>query len=143
MLQVRIEDVLLRLAHLRGRLGSRWIGMRSGCGVACIAMLAMMLAGCGNSVNLSGAKAGPITVTNAAGMTGAVSSLVVGSTIKLSMTPASDSSHAGVDWTVTCAGNPVTGSRSNGACGTLAPSHTADGVATVYTAPSTSPINGW
>jgi hypothetical protein len=66
--------------------------------------------------------------------------LAVGSTLRISMTPASDSSGAGVDWIVACSGNPVTGSTTDGACGTLSPPHTADGGVTVYTAPSIVPV---
>ena len=56
------------------------------------------------------------------------------------MTPIGDKANAGVNWTVTCGGSPVTGSVTGGACGTLVPTHTPDGVASVYTAPSIVPI---
>ncbi len=75
-----------------------------------------------------------------AGVAGPVSALSVSSAIKLSMTPSGDSVNAGVDWTVICGGNPVSGSITNGSCGTLSPAHTADGAATVFTAPSLAPI---
>jgi hypothetical protein len=101
-----------------------------------------MLAGCGGSVSSGGAKAGPITVANAAGVTGSVTSLAVANTLKLSMTPVGDTANAGVDWTLTCGGNSITGSVTGGACGTLVPAHTQDGAATVYAAPSMVPISG-
>jgi len=69
------------------------------------------------------------------------STVAVSSSVNLSMTPTNDSRDAGIDWTTTCQGNPVTGSISNGACGTLVPAHTADGGTTVYTAPSVVPVN--
>ncbi len=104
------------------------------------AMLSMALAGCGSSVT-SAAKAGPISVAGSSGATQQVSVLATAATLKLSMTPTGDKLNAGVDWTVTCSGNAVTGSQTNGACGTLGPAHTPGGAATVYTAPSTVPIN--
>lgn len=109
------------------------------CAAVCISAIAVTIAGCG-SVSGSGAKAAPISVVSSSGATGQVSSLAVASTAKLSMTPINDSLHAGVDWTVTCGGNPVTGSVVNGACGTLSPAHTTDGAATLFTAPSVVPI---
>jgi hypothetical protein len=107
-----------------------------------MAALAMILAGCSGSVSSGGAKTGPITVTNAAGVTGSVTTLAVSNTLKLSMTPTGDKTNAGVDWTLTCGGNPITGSVTGGACGTLVPAHTQDGATTVYAAPSMVPING-
>lgn len=112
------------------------------CGAVCLAALAMMLTGCGGSAATGGAKAGPISMTNAVGVTGQVTSLAVATTLKLSMTPVGDKVNAGVDWTVTCGGNPITGSITGGACGTLVPLHTQDGTPTVYAAPSMVPING-
>ena len=105
----------------------------------CLA-LGLVSAGCSGNVS-SGVKAGSISVTNSSGKTGAVTQLSILDTLQLSMTPSNDSLNAGVDWTVTCGGNPRTGSTTGGACGTLVPAHTADGVATVYTAPSVVPIN--
>ena len=152
MLQTHIEVILRRFAHLcsgssSAQRAARWIGLESGCGVVCLgvafmAAFVMMLAGCGGSVSSGGAKAGPITVTNAAGVTGSVTSLAVANTLKLSMTPTGDKTDAGVDWTLTCGGNPITGSVTGGACGTLVPTHTQDGAATAYAAPSMVPING-
>lgn len=101
--------------------------------------LAGMVAGCGG-VSTTGAKAGPISITASSASTGTVSSLTLTGTAKLSMTPVGDKSNAGVDWTVTCGGSPVTGTITNGACGTLAPTHTAGGATTTYTAPSVVPI---
>jgi hypothetical protein len=94
------------------------------------------VAGCGGTSNFV-AMAGPILIN---GSKTAVTSLTVASVLQLSMTPAGDRLAAGVDWTVTCGGNPTTGSVVNGACGTLAPVHTADGGTTVFTAPSVVPI---
>jgi len=101
------------------------------------AALTGLLTGCGGSV-ISAVKAGPIVI--AGGSTSQISSLSVASSLQMSMMPVGDPLQAGVDWTVTCEGNPVTGSVSGGACGTLSPAHTADGGTTVYTAPSQVPI---
>lgn len=109
------------------------------CSAVCMAMLGMMLAGCGNSSN-SVTKAGSISIVSPSGAAGQLTSLSVNATAKLSMTPMSDTLKAGVDWTVTCGGNPITGSVENGACGTLGPTHTADGAVTTYTAPPLTPL---
>ncbi|WP_254064697.1 hypothetical protein [Granulicella sp. S156] len=100
-----------------------------------------MTAGCG-SASTSKATAGPIATSTSSGTAVKTSVLAVGSSVNFSMMPVGDKSSAGVDWTVTCEGNPVTGSIVNGACGTLAPAHTSDGAPTVYTAPSVAPIGG-
>ena len=107
----------------------------------CITALAVATTGCG-SASSSKATAGPIAISTSSGTAVKTSVLTVGSSVDFSMMPVGDSSNAGVDWTVTCEGNPVTGSIVNGACGTLAPAHTSDGAATVYTAPSVAPIGG-
>lgn len=109
--------------------------------VLCITALTAAIVGCGSS-STSKATAGPISMSTSSGTAVKTTTLAEGSTVSLSMMPVGDTSSAGVDWIVTCAGNPVTGSISDGACGTLAPAHTADGAATVYTAPSVVPING-
>jgi len=109
------------------------------CAVVCMALLSIVLAGCSGS-SISGAKAGAISVTGSSGSAGQITSLVVGAAATVSMTPTGDSLHTGVDWTVVCEGNPVTGSITNDACGTLSPAHTADGAAALYTAPPLSPI---
>ncbi|MCU1321297.1 MAG: hypothetical protein JWM43_946 [Acidobacteriaceae bacterium] len=98
-----------------------------------------LIAGCGSN-STSGVKAGPIVIASPTGAQAQPSPLTVASTLKMSMTPSGDTVQAGVDWTVTCGGNPTTGSITNGACGTLAPAHTSDGAVTVFTAPSVSPI---
>jgi hypothetical protein len=109
----------------------------------CVTVLAAAIAGCSSGgVSSSEAAAAPIAMSTASGTAVKTSILAVGSAVNFSMMPVGDKSSAGVDWIVTCEGNPVTGSISNGACGTLAPIHTADGAATVYTAPSVAPING-
>ncbi len=107
----------------------------------CMTVLAAATVGC-SSVSTLKATAGPIAMSTSSGTAVKISTLAVGSALKFSMMPVGDSSAAGVDWIVTCEGNPVTGSIVNGACGSLAPSHTADGAATVYTAPSVAPIGG-
>ena len=107
----------------------------------CITALAVVTAGCG-SASTSKATAGPIAMSTSSGTAVKTSVLAVGSSVNFSMMPVGDKSSAGVDWTVTCEGNPVTGSIVNGACGTLAPAHTSDGAPTVYTAPSVAPIGG-
>jgi hypothetical protein len=108
-------------------------------GMVSLLSIAGMTSGCGGGAT-SGVKAGPISTVTAAGVTAPGSALSIGSPLKLSMMPSGDNADAGVDWTVTCGGNPVTGSITNGACGTLSPTHTADGAATTFTAPSAVPI---
>lgn len=96
--------------------------------------------GCGSG---SAAKAGPISVSALSGTSlGTPKSLVIGEKVQVGMTPSNDPNAAGVDWTVFCGGSPITGSTSGGACGTFAPTHTADGAASIYTAPTTVPIGG-
>ncbi len=102
----------------------------------CLA-LSLVSVGCSGNLSSSTAKAGAIS----SGKTGAVTELAVLGALPLSMTPSNDTLNAGVDWIVTCGGNPVTGNTTGGACGTLVPAHTADGATTVYTAPSVVPIN--
>ena len=106
----------------------------------CLIVSSLILTGCSSSSNLR-ATAGPINFINSSGASEKVSVLAIASAVRLSMMPTGDSINAGVDWVVTCGGNPVTGSITNGACGTLSPVHTADGQATTYTAPSAVPIN--
>lgn len=106
----------------------------------CFLVPSLILAGCSSSSSVQ-AKAGPINFINSSGASEKLSVLAIASAVKLSMMPTSDGANAGVDWTVTCGGNPVTGSITNGSCGTLSPAHTADGQATTYTAPSVVPIN--
>lgn len=136
--------VLSLLSRFRNAWQSRWLYKQAGSGLACallICMLAAAISGCGNtSVSEATATAIVVSTTNGTGVK--ADTLAVSSALDLSMMPAGDKNGAGVDWTVTCAGNPVTGSLGNGACGTLAPAHTADGATTVYTAPSVSPIGG-
>ena len=108
--------------------------------VLCFAASSLVLTGCGSN-STPHAKAGSIVITNASGASGNVTSLAIASAVKLSMTPVDDKIGAGVDWVVSCGGNPVTGSITNGSCGTLSPVHTADGKPTTYTAPSLVPIN--
>ncbi len=127
---VRFEDRSQRTMPFTGR---------SLAALVSIVLTGMALAGCGSSPT-SGAKAGPIVLTNANGMTGPSSALSIGSTLQLSMMPSGDAVNAGVDWKVICGGNPVTGSITNGACGTISPTHTSDGGATFFTAPSAVPI---
>lgn len=107
-----------------------------------ILVLALTVA-CGGCGGTSGSKptAGSISATTSTGSAMTAGTVAISTSVNLSMMPNGDSSGAGVDWTITCQGNPVTGSLSNGACGTLAPAHTAGGKTTVYTAPSVVPIN--
>jgi hypothetical protein len=104
-----------------------------------MAVMSMFFAGCGGG-STTASKAGPIVIANPSGVAAQSRALTIGSTLNLSMMPTSDAINAGVDWTVTCGGNPTTGSITNGSCGTLIPAHTADGAATAYTAPSVVPI---
>jgi hypothetical protein len=102
--------------------------------------LAAAISGCGSG-NASHPMAGSIVLSSSAGVAMTKDTVALATSINLSMMPTNDPTAAGVDWSITCQGNPVTGSLSNGACGTLAPAHTADGKPTVYTAPSLAPIN--
>jgi hypothetical protein len=106
----------------------------------CLAAMSVMMAGCGGGSSTSGVKAGPISMTNASGLTAPSAALSIGSKLTLSMMPTNDAANAGVDWAVTCGGNPISGSITNGACGTFSPAHTGDGVTTLFTAPSVAPI---
>ncbi len=104
-----------------------------------VSLLLAVLAGCGHGTSTR-PTAAAIKMTNAAGLTAQSSALSIGSKISLNMTPGNDPNGLGVDWTVTCGGNPTTGSITNGACGTFTPAHTSDGITTVFTAPSVVPI---
>jgi hypothetical protein len=100
--------------------------------------LSAALYGCASGNNV---KASAISVIDPSGSTSEqVTFLGAGSTVQVNMTPVGDTANAGVNWTVTCGGSPVTGSISNGACGTFVPTHTPNGVASMYTAPSIIPI---
>jgi hypothetical protein len=94
-----------------------------------------LLSGCASSVPT---KAGVISVTYPSGAT--PGQLPVLSTAKVSMMPANDVANSGVDWTLTCGGNAQAGYTTTG-CGTLVPSHTADGSAATYSAPGVIPVN--
>jgi hypothetical protein len=98
-----------------------------------------VLCGCGHGSQVA-AKATPISAVASTGTTDQINALVIGETATLTMSPTSDTAGTGVDWRVTCGGSPITGSITNGACGTLSASHTADGIGTVFTAPSAVPI---
>ncbi|HKF47819.1 MAG TPA: hypothetical protein VKB38_10715 [Terracidiphilus sp.] len=101
-------------------------------------VFAAVLSGCSSS---STVKAGPISITDpTGGASGQLKSLFAGSSVQVNMSPVGDTADAGVNWTVTCGGNPVTGSVVGGACGTFVPAHTPDGVASVFTTPATIPI---
>jgi hypothetical protein len=103
-----------------------------------LVLAAATLTGCGSS---SSVKAGPIVITATSGSgTAALTSLVAGTSANVRMTPVNDPSGAGVDWTVTCGGNPNTGSLTGGACGVFAPAHTSDGGVSIFTAPQLVPV---
>jgi hypothetical protein len=122
---------------LRGLSGRR--GVVSLLFLLCLTVPSLVLTGCSSSATPH-ATAGPINFINSSGASEKVSVLPIASTVKLSMMPTGDSVNAGVDWVIACGGNPVTGSITNGACGTLSSVHTADGQATTYVAPSVVPI---
>jgi hypothetical protein len=104
----------------------------------CVLALIFGLSGCTSGSNV---KAGPISVTSPDGTaSGQLSSIDAGSNVLVNMTPVGDTVDAGVNWNVTCGGSPVTGSITGGACGTFVPTHTPDGVAAMFTAPSIIPI---
>jgi len=94
-----------------------------------------LLSGCGSSLTT---KAGAISVTYPSGVT--PGQLPVLSTATVTMMPVNDKANYGVDWTLTCGGDAQTGYTTTG-CGTLLPSHTADGSAATYTAPGVIPAN--
>jgi len=76
-----------------------------------------------------------VTITSAATITLTFSpapplTLNLGAQTTLSVTIANDSQNKGADWTVTCGGS---------SCGSFNPTHTASGVATTFTAPSSVP----
>jgi hypothetical protein len=140
-LPAQSDRVLSALPGKARRLAMR-PALRLTLSVLCMLALSLVFSGCGSSTTAK-ATAGAISITNGAGTAVTVSTLPVGSTLHFSMTPVGDSSNEGVDWTVTCKGNSVTGSTSSGSCGTLTPAHTAAGAASVYTAPSVTPIDGY
>lgn len=106
--------------------------MRSNCAFALSLIAAsLVISGCGGG-SLERGKASSISSSSSA--------LSIGSKINLSMMPVGDRANAGIDWSVICGGNPLSGSTKDGACGTLTPTHTGDGEATLYTAPTAVPI---
>ncbi len=100
----------------------------------CFSSMAL-LSGCGSSQKT---KAGTISVTYPSGVT--QGQLPVLSAAAVSMMPVNDVANLGVDWTLTCGGNAQIGYTTTG-CGTLVPSHTADGFPASYTAPNTIPAD--
>jgi hypothetical protein len=112
------------------------------CSLACpMALTALFMGLLGCSGGSSGSQAGPISITDPTGVVaGQLTSLSVGTTAKVSMTPSGSGTNAGVDWTAICNGNPLNGSLTGGACGSFAPAHTSAGAASIYTAPSTIPL---
>src|SRR5258708_3984662 len=83
---------------------------------------------------------GAIAATDPLGVVaGQRSSAVVNSKTSLSVTVAGDQK-LGVDWAVTCTGSPTPGGIA-GACGSVAPAHTDNGLVTTYTAPSLVPLD--
>jgi hypothetical protein len=118
-------------------LGSRGL-QRAGIATLFLCGILADLCGCGSSVKTA---AGPITIAVGSGSsTTTPKSLELNAKASVSMTPSQDANGAGVDWTVTCGGSPITGSVTGGACGTFSPTHTASGVSSLYTAPSNVPI---
>lgn len=95
----------------------------------------VLLSGCASGLTT---KAGVISVTYPSGVTSG--QLPVLSTAAVAMMPVNDKGNLGVDWTLTCGGDAQTGYTTTG-CGTLVPSHTADGSPATYTAPGTIPVN--
>lgn len=97
-----------------------------------------LLSGCGSSQTT---KAGTISASYSSGATAA--QFPVLATAAVAMIPMNDKANAGVDWTLTCGGNPlappVLGVTSAG-CGTMLPAHTASGIPATYTAPSLIPV---
>jgi len=107
-------------------------------GMVLCALGLLAMAGCGSG---STPAVGTISITDPNGtVAGQLTSLLIGTGAKVSMTPISDVQNAGVDWAVTCGGNPLTGNVTGGACGSFTPVHTSDGGASIYTAPASIPL---
>jgi hypothetical protein len=87
------------------------------------ASLTIWLTACGG-----GGSTPPPTQAISVAVSAASSSLAVGATTSITATVTNDSANAGVKWTVSCS-----------SCGSVSPTSTLSGAATVYTAPSTVP----
>jgi hypothetical protein len=96
-----------------------------------LSLLAVVLVASFVSACSSGHKAAqPITVQLAPAPP---ASLEVSTSTQLAAQLVNDTAAAGVDWSVTCTSSD---------CGSIAPTHTASGGATTYTAPATVPTGG-
>jgi hypothetical protein len=105
---------------------------------AVAAMTAASLFGCAGSNGTP--HAGTISIMDPNGVIpGQLTSLPVGTAAAVTMTVNDLAANAGVDWTVLCNGNPLTGSLTGGACGTFSPAHTSNGGVSIYTAPGLTP----
>jgi hypothetical protein len=142
--RLRQRETAAALARVQGRvLGRTTARVKPDCVSSVLAFVSWTavltcVLGCGSN---SSTKAGPILVTEPSGASSTqLTSLVVGSKALVSMAPVLDKTGAGVDWSAICGGSPVSGSKTGGACGTFAPAHTADGAASLFTAPATIPI---
>lgn len=93
-------------------------------GVLGLVVLAVSTFGCGG-----GTPPPVISVFVSAGTT----TVQAGATTQITATVTNDSANKGVTWTVSCSPAP---------CGTVAPTATASGAATTYTAPTTPPSGG-
>jgi len=130
----RLPGQLLRLLHSPGSGGLQRVGISA----LLLGGIVASIFGCGSGVKT---VAGPIVISVGSGSSATTpKSLEVNAQASVSMTPSQDALGAGVDWTVTCGGSPITGSVSGGACGTFSPAHTAGGVPSLYIAPSSVPI---
>ena len=88
--------------------------------LAWLALGLVCLSGCETSSNSPAASTITVEVTNAPG------TLAINQSVNLTATVRNDSANAGIDWTCS----------PGGACGSFNPAHTADGGATLFTAPS-------
>jgi len=88
-----------------------------------------------STTDLTKTATATVSITSSANITVTFSpapplTLQQGAQTTLSVTVANDSQSKGVDWSVTCGGS---------SCGSFNPTHTASGVATTFTAPSSVP----
>jgi hypothetical protein len=83
------------------------------------------------SISANVALSAPTTVTVTITQFPAQQSIATGASVAFGATVSNDPANGGVNWTCSIAGG--------GACGTFAPTHTASGASTMYTAPAALP----
>ena len=92
------------------------------------APLVCLVACGGGGGNLSPPPSPPAPPAVAVSLSPTVATVQAGSTIRLTGTASNDASNSGITWTVSC---------SVMQCGSISPTTTTSGVATIYTAPAT------